>query len=324
MSPRSAPRAPGDAPWVLAPYEDPLARVAGHTFVVPDGYRPTLRIEFANGFMDGSAAGGQRVFARVGRVTSGHRTAAWFAIEAYWERMALAQSSDSTPWAVLPPITARAAARPPASPHAPLLATLDALVASPHTPLHPGRWWIGSDTEWPFSRPWIDLPELTTRPATTTLDHFEWRLLPLRPFTGGRRVGFWQKQIAAGHLPPVVVLAVSVIEMFLVLDGHDRLEAAHREGVPCPLRILAPLRTQRWPEDAFDDRRAGVARQVDMVDWDTLKPLSQKKLNDAVVGAWARPEHTYPRSRCWPIAGGLAGWRTGLPPGAEALLDVLK
>ncbi len=316
---------------VLVPYEDELARVAGHTFLVPEGSRASgraaepagqglcrrLRIEYTvRRLADG--------FARVARVVAGDRLCTWIAIEEWWAHIGIARAADPSPLGVLPPITARAAARPPTAPLAPLVATVEALRASPLSPLHPGRWWIGSDTEWPFHRPSIDLAELTTRPSVALLEHFEWRLMPLRPFTGGRRVGFWQKQIQAGHLPPVVVLAASIFEMFVVLDGHDRLEAAHREGVCCPLRILAPLRTQTWPEDAHTQAmRDGVTHQVGKLDWDAIQPQSQKKLNDAVVRAWARPEHTFVRSRCWPLVGGLEAWQASLPPGAEVLLDVL-
>lgn len=310
--------------FALTPYEDELARAGGWTFVVPPGRRPRLRLEAAQ-------RREAHAIARVGRVVADTQPCAWFAIESYWERVAVAQRPDPLPLRVMPPITARAAARPASSVQGPLLATLEALEASALSPLHPGLWWIGTDTDWPFSRPWVDLPELIHRPRATVLEHFEWRLLPLRPFSGGRRVEFWQKQLRAGVRPPAVVLAASIIEMFVILDGHDRLEAAHREAPPpvptrqgspgdYPLIILAPLRRQTWAEDEQTQRRrAGVAHQVERVAWNELQPLSQRKLNDAVIQAWVRPEHHYPRSRCWPVPGGFGAWQTSLPPGAEGL-----
>ncbi|MEZ4472268.1 MAG: hypothetical protein R3F60_16025 [bacterium] len=42
-------------------------------------------------------------------------------------------------------------------------------------------------------------------------------------------------------------------------------------------------------------------------------------LNRALVRAWAEPRHDFPRTRAWPLPGGLDAWRTEARADAAAL-----
>ena len=51
------------------------------------------------------------------------------------------------------------------------------------------------------------------------------------------RVKWWRKQAIAGCLPPVLVWWFSGLNSYLILDGHDRLVAAHLER--CDVDVIA-------------------------------------------------------------------------------------
>jgi hypothetical protein len=53
-------------------------------------------------------------------------------------------------------------------------------------------------------------------------------LVPLRPLspTNGSRVKAWRKHVESGTLPPVLAWWVAGLSSWVILDGHDRLQAA--------------------------------------------------------------------------------------------------
>jgi hypothetical protein len=60
--------------------------------------------------------------------------------------------------------------------------------------------------------------------------------LPLRDLSNpdNGRVKAWRKKAREGTLPPVLLYYVSGLAEYVLLDGHDRLLAAHLEGAPAP------------------------------------------------------------------------------------------
>ena len=101
------------------------------------------------------------------------------------------------------------------------------------------------------------------------------RLWPLRlpSQADDGRIKAWRKSARAGTLPPAVLLYVSVIGAYLVLDGHDRIHAAVLEDVPPPLIAIWPARelakapprpiTRAWPmAGGVDAWRREIAAQL--------------------------------------------------------------
>ena len=276
----------------LQPWHDALGAAMGWRWTHPPG-RPGLRVEHLR------APAPWGLFLG-GRLRSPAGVHAWYVINDWWDHVELLQGP--APLGILPPITAREAeARAPDAWLRPLLA---ALAASPASPLHGGVWWAGPASLWPFTRLRVDVAEAAARPPCAHLADHQGRLLPLRPLSDGRRVGFWRKHARAGTLPPPLLLALSHLELYAILDGHDRLLAAHLEGTPTDPVVIAPLVAQRWEASAHHDQRAALAATVDR-----LGPDVPAGLNRAVIRAWADPRHDLPRTRAWLYPGGLDAWQ---------------
>jgi hypothetical protein len=131
------------------------------------------------------------------------------------------------------------------------------LMASPVTPLHPGRWSL---------RPATALPSLAALSSQQSSGHSGIGPLPplaLRPLSapGGELLKLWRGAFRDGSLPPILMMWMSGLERLVILDGHDRLAAALAEGGLPEVMILSladegassswplPGGAERWLEE---------------------------------------------------------------------------
>lgn len=131
------------------------------------------------------------------------------------------------------------------------------LMASPVTPLHPGRWSL---------RPADAPPSLALLPSQPSLGHSGVAPLPplaLRPLSqlDGDQLKAWREAFRESSLPPILMMRMSGLERLVILDGHDRLAAALAEGGMPEVMILSladedassgwplPGGTERWLEE---------------------------------------------------------------------------
>jgi hypothetical protein len=174
------------------------------------------------------------------------------------------------------------------------------LMASPVSPLHPGRWWllpvrgVAGNAGWEKAHlrgPPEMLPpacRLDEIPAQPSFDHSRWSdheelpPLALRPLSAADddRVKAWRRSFREGTLPPVLMLWMNGLLRLVILDGHDRLAAALAEGGMPEVMILALCK-----EDVDGPPRLSFG------------------------------------SRCWPLSGGRERWleevRRFLPEDAQ-------
>jgi hypothetical protein len=197
---------------------------------------------------------------------------------------------------------------------------LDALAASAYSPLYAGEWWCGGASDWDgIVR--FEPEALLANSRYWDLDWFTGRLMGLRPLSApdDRRVGFWRKQLAAGHHPPVVLLYLSVLEMFLILDGHDRLQAALHAGIKPNYLIVAPIHHRRWPpSDQTFEARASVAAAYAQA-WSKAGPAGRAGLNRSLIRVFSPLEDHISRMRVWPLRGGWPQWRAEVQTAAMGL-----
>lgn len=112
-------------------------------------------------------------------------------------------------------------------------------------------------------------------------------VLPLRDPSelDAARVKSWRKHAREGTLPPVVLWWVSALDMYVLIDGHDRLQAANAEGVQT--RALA---LWQGDEDVIDDGawRLGLVRRYERA-FEAGERLSMRTrlgLNHSLVDAF--------------------------------------
>jgi hypothetical protein len=131
-------------------------------------------------------------------------------------------------------------------------------------------------------------------------------LLPMRaasPAEAGR-VKALRKLARAGTLPPLVLLFVSGLDMYLLLDGHARLRAGLLEGRLPPALALSRVRYFPYaPDPRRDTALAGMERALDHAQG----PATIERLNRSVLALFAEGDWRA-RTRGWPVPGGAGAW----------------
>ncbi|MGY5958656.1 Cytoplasmic protein [Kosakonia sp. BK9b] len=154
-----------------------------------------------------------------------------------------------------------------------------ALMEAPTPLLPPGRWLLRPMeqvkptapyvmnqplpfTQWRFHSPassaqigvnWAlyseDFPDLQNPEKVTFVDwwwggHLLLARYPVEASSG--RVKWWRKKCREGALPPVLVWFIAGLASFVILDGHDRLQAALAEGIQPQFLVLSELSEQNY------------------------------------------------------------------------------
>lgn len=205
------------------------------------------------------------------------------------------------------------------------------LVASSNTPLSAGRWAItaarasgAKSPPTPAAQPGWAYPHHTlacVEEVRTCLDAepLGWKswflngsgvLLRSRltaPADAARPRAF-RKRVRDGTLPPVLVMFVSGLDMYVLLDGHDRLRAALAEGTVPPLLELWKVRAR--PDEVSPELRDEVFRDVEKKQ--RLREhqglLATKADNKRLIAAFDDRDTLEARTAAWPLVGGVERW----------------
>lgn len=188
----------------------------------------------------------------------------------------------------------------------------EALAGNARGPLHAGRWALTSE------RPRRDDMVLTDRNGE--IDWFRhngsWQILPLRGLSdpAAGRVKSYRKQARDGVLPPVLLWWVSGLDLYVVLDGHDRLVAALAESQEPPLLALSHINTRMVGQDSdaavsrYTTAAEAIQGQVDRRVPGAAEAASAfaRRLADTLKSI----ETAHGITRAWPLRGGTAAWQT--------------
>ncbi len=147
-----------------------------------------------------------------------------------------------------------------------------------------------------------DISELNTSPVQD-IDHISsFRgLLPLRAFSGAEagRVKAWQKHARSGSLPPLLLWWVTALNEYVLLDGHDRLEAALLEGKQPSL--LALWEPRQSTIDSAPWREGAVARYERAFEHEAkLQLRTRQEQNRLLTGAFCPYEYSTSTARYRP------------------------
>lgn len=268
------------------------------------------------------------------RISCSSVPAIWARIHRYHHGLWRLIAPRAASWDVMPPLRASDVAAIEAAPgseawwKAWARHTARALVASPRGPLHPGRWALttarAADLPGPQipGPPPVDWPKVDriemTRDALNSpaLGWESWwlngngGLLRMRdpsPADAGR-VRAWSKRVRDGTLPPALVLWVSGLDMFLLLDGHDRLQAAVQEGIAPAFLVLWAVRTT--PRGADPARQQAVVMEIERKRGlaGDRRPLTVEAENQLLVSAFDDRAWLWPKTRAFPLPGKAAAW----------------
>lgn len=195
------------------------------------------------------------------------------------------------------------------------------LFESKATALHDGSWelTVGSSSRSPRAGSRVDAHEvvdLGRAPGRPGQADVSWRLngsgawLPARgssPDDAGR-VKALRKLARDGTLPPVLLLFVSGLDLWVILDGHDRLRAAALEGAPLHWVKLCPIR--EFTYEPHEKMRAGVLRHAEeaLAQGGAEHGPSLDRINERLVRAFSEASYVISRTRAAPIRGGRDQW----------------
>ena len=287
---------------------------------------------------------------RLMRLMTGEWPVVWARVESdhygYWylRRPTVGKS----PGLVVPPITApeaRSVKAPVGSPEwirSWSRTFAKKLSESPASPLHAGRWWLvigdvrDRDAGWLStgvggrSLPAVcQLDRLAEQPSAGYADwDFGSTLEPLatRPMSppDDARVKAWRRAAREGYLPPALLMWISGLDRYVVLDGHDRIAAAIAEGRRPSVLVLCHMHEQERVADRSRSQAVAVevARQLAASRSSDLRPnipFSVESGNRLLIEAFDdRPALTLV-TRAWPLAGGASGWHSQV---SNVLADV--
>lgn len=270
------------------------------------------------------------------RLSIGEAPVLWARVsdDHYGYEVLRAQTSESR--AVVPPIPFRLADKIATQGSDPAMRSwarhfAQAMAESPNSPLSDGAWSLRPSVDWG------DHATLSARDIAGILmhrsreyvdwDHVEVRPLPLRatsPEDSGR-VKAWRKLARRDELPPVLLYWISGLVASVVLDGHDRLLAAHLEGKP--IRALTLGRVDETSRDADD--RALIWNAVGMAFEHSRnaegkrrdhRSFCAEKANRILLDAFT-PLHMPKRTMATHLEGGYPRWQAEVR--AEAARQVV-
>ena len=154
-------------------------------------------------------------------------------------------------------------------------------------------------------------------------------LLPMRPASraDSGRVKAWRKRARDGTLPPVLVHFIGALDMFALLDGHDRYAAARAEGVPVPWLHVSAMTLSPINLDAA--KQAAIVREVEKMSG-LVPPVPTASIN--ALYALAFDDRPWPSRMCFgrALPGGVRKWdeevrrrlaALGLPEEGAGLLE---
>lgn len=188
-------------------------------------------------------------------------------------------------------------------------------------PLHSGDWLIEPDV--PLTK-LADPSRTLLRPGALLYERW-WggaTLLTLRDPSpaSAARVKALRKQARAGTLPPLLALYVSGLAIYVLLDGHDRLQAAELEGQTPTLLALVPIRKTAVAPAQQDEVAPRLARGIErsVPPGRILTRAQIQNLNEILIRAYSTTELTT-KTRAYPLAGGSARWNAEVSERLRAL-----
>ncbi|RFA21267.1 hypothetical protein B7R25_07815 [Subtercola boreus] len=133
-------------------------------------------------------------------------------------------------------------------------------------------------------------------------------IVPLRSFSpvDSARVRAFRRLARENVLPPVLLWWVSGLLSYVILDGHDRLIAALKEGTPPSFCLLSRRDTDQEEKQCL----RSVAEYENLMRY--LTPEASKRGKAVASAGRSLAERLTSRSQhatwCWPSTGGPVQW----------------
>ena len=201
------------------------------------------------------------------------------------------------------------------------------------SPLYAGRWWLMPGEVRERDAGWLStgvagrslasvchLDRVATQPSAgyaawdfgDALEPLAMRAMS-EPNEG--RVKAWQRALREGYMPPALLMWMSGLDRYIILDGHDRIAAAIAEGTPPSVLVLCHMQEQERVADTSRSKAMTdeVARQLATsrsLDLRPNRPFRVETANRLLIEAFDDRPYLAPVSRAWPLDGGASRWQS--------------
>jgi len=103
------------------------------------------------------------------------------------------------------------------------------------------------------------------------------------------RLKWWRKKARENELPPVVLLYISGLDHYIILDGHYRLKASYDEGVKVDILVLSSIEKSLFTWDN-EKVKSSILKKLEQDSFDVRKTnyLLLKAYNNQDVSYWKR------------------------------------
>lgn len=267
-------------------------------------------------------------------ILNGDEPVAWFRVDDWWDDVYMLRAPERARCSPLASLRASLIDDAPARGEDGALESywlrvyFDALVQAHHRVLWAGEWELeylaGSEyvSRYGFGRRGQFTEEVRQEQRSRAVIASERLGLPWRAKREDEletsRVKYWRKIARRGETPPILVLELDPFGACVVIDGHDRLQAA-LEARRLPdyviLRALRVMRRDREVRDALQSKQDEI---VERIGWEALSRGSFDAIQRSFIDAYREVDYTT-RFRVWPHPGGVTEWRRQVWRGGHGL-----
>jgi hypothetical protein len=234
----------------------------------------------------------------------------WIRIEDDFDGYQILRSNRQQHVSALPPILF-SLARQCADDHLLWAKTYAEMLAnSSGSPFVNGKWFLGQEQYWHKLEPSM-LEKIVQQ---KTYGYVEWEFgkhlypVALRVFSAPDygRVKAWQKFVKTAALPPILLYWVSVLDAYVILDGHDRVLAAHLEGVALPVLVLHEMKF--WHKTEVEQNKIMAA--LEKAPFVKGTRFSEVERANRVLQNAFNPGIEMLKTRARLLEGGIEQWKT--------------
>jgi hypothetical protein len=118
-----------------------------------------------------------------------------------------------------------------------------------------------------------------------------------KPQADSGRVKWWRKKVREGRLPPILVLYLSCLDAYIIIDGHDRLMASIIENQPPELIAISSAQEIHCSPDLVKQEQ--VLASLSHPKSDRKKSISVEHMNQVLLQAFDDSPFVNSRSSSW-------------------------
>jgi len=134
------------------------------------------------------------------------------------------------------------------------------------------------------------------------------------------RVKWWRKKNREGRLPPLLCWYINCLDAYVLIDGHDRLQASLMEGVPPD--IIFANSVEEYKSSLDEATRQRIVNSLLNRPKNARKKISTENMNQVLIQAFDDRPRMYSKTYSWAAMESESAWISELQTHLEATGDM--